>query len=298
MSIKTNMRIGIWNVSYRKHNETTWRPLPCVKDFWYADPMLFNRKDRKFLFLEAFDEKKQIGKIAVSEYKNNYFEVPKVVLQRPYHLSYPSVFEWKNKIYMLPESSQNRTMELYVAEDNDLVNWRKKCVLLDHVRYVDTTVVSDKDGMILYAYEEFEKKYVTHIMKLDIDKEKVYEIGRTESLKNNERPAGYIFEYQAKKYRPLQVSSRCYGESITIREYSEPLLEREKDVYSITPCSLHKDGIVKNALRTHTLAYDRDIEVIDYLTEYDSWKNIFRNFLRRGRNGFFKIRARIQRCKN
>lgn len=57
MSIKTNMRIGIWNVSYRKHNETTWRPLPCVKDFWYADPMLFNRKDRKFLFLEAFDEK-------------------------------------------------------------------------------------------------------------------------------------------------------------------------------------------------------------------------------------------------
>ena len=40
-----------------------------------------------------------------------------VVLDEPFHLSYPYVFKWKNDYYMLPESRQAKSVRLYKAVD-------------------------------------------------------------------------------------------------------------------------------------------------------------------------------------
>jgi hypothetical protein len=40
---------------------------------------------------------------------------PFAVLERSYHLSYPFIFRWGSDIFMIPETSDNRTVEVYRA---------------------------------------------------------------------------------------------------------------------------------------------------------------------------------------
>ena len=42
---------------------------------------------------------------------------PRMVLERPYHLSYPFVFRWNADVFMLPETGQNNAVELYRAQE-------------------------------------------------------------------------------------------------------------------------------------------------------------------------------------
>lgn len=34
-------------------------------------------------------------------------------MERPYHLSYPFLFEYGEQLYMLPESAENRSLDVY-----------------------------------------------------------------------------------------------------------------------------------------------------------------------------------------
>ena len=41
---------------------------------------------------------------------------PQTALEREYHLSYPFVFEWEDDVYLIPESTASKRVELYRAE--------------------------------------------------------------------------------------------------------------------------------------------------------------------------------------
>ena len=57
---------------------------------------------------------------------------PGRALTREYHLSYPLVFQYKGEIYLLPETSQNRSVEIYCAIEF-LRRWESARVLLTNV---------------------------------------------------------------------------------------------------------------------------------------------------------------------
>ena len=90
MNLKKNVKI--WKVLYKEKKVNNWIELDGEKGYWYADPILFNYNKEKYLFTEAFNMKKQIGYLAVSKYENNKFSVPKIIMKRKFHLSYPCVF--------------------------------------------------------------------------------------------------------------------------------------------------------------------------------------------------------------
>lgn len=113
-----NNIVGNWHVKYRV-NGGVWKDLVSVGDkhYWYADPMLFEKNGKVYLFTEAFDKRIQKGKLAVSYLTDSgEFSKPEIIINLPYHLSYPCVWEEEGCVYMLPETSQDRTLEIWKSK--------------------------------------------------------------------------------------------------------------------------------------------------------------------------------------
>ena len=211
-----NNVVGEWIVKYKIKRTGEWKELKRQKDYWYADPILLEYGNKIYLFTEAFSEKTSKGKLAISIYDSSSeeFSMPQVIINRPYHLSYPEVFENNGKVYMIPETSQNRTLELYEAEDKDLLSWKKNGVLLDKCFLADTTVLKENNRILLYSYEEKPPKYTTKVFELDIKNKKVKLISEESSEFNNRRPAGNFVCVDNIVQRPLQFNVKMYGEKI------------------------------------------------------------------------------------
>ncbi|HVF97963.1 MAG TPA: hypothetical protein VM871_11605, partial [Flavisolibacter sp.] len=86
------------------------------KNVFYADPFVVEKDGVNYLFFEEMDytnNKAHIVVITIDEAK--IFSESKVVLERPYHLSYPFLFAHNGDYYMIPETAANKTVELYKA---------------------------------------------------------------------------------------------------------------------------------------------------------------------------------------
>lgn len=280
---------SIWSVRYRGKNSDEWKSLKCQKGYWYADPMLFTYRGEKYLFTEAFDMKLQIGRIAVSSYVNGEFTEPKVIIKRLYHMSYPCVFEYKGEVYMIPETSQRGTLEIWKAQGN-LYTWKKHGILLHKVRYADSTVLLADGGVYLFSYEYSAGKYISHIFELEPDTLKVAEIEHIVHDCNIGRPAGnFILEPGGEIFRPTQNNIRRYGESMFVNQVTSIRPFVESKVWEILPESL--SGGVTN---THTLAYDDDLVVVDVLRQV-AIPFLYRMiYVRKVRNGIYKMLYKIK----
>ncbi|KAL4451194.1 hypothetical protein ABPG77_009266 [Micractinium sp. CCAP 211/92] len=96
-----------------------------------ADPFLLRRGDKLYMFYETKSTEQQKGQIgvAVSSDGGMSFQHQAVVLDLPWHLSYPFVFEHNGQVYMLPEASQSGRLTLYRATDFPLA-WQEDRLLL------------------------------------------------------------------------------------------------------------------------------------------------------------------------
>ncbi len=106
----------------------------------YADPFLLQRNGKTYVFFESWGGGEQKGIIQVATLDaSGQWSSPEPVLDRPYHLSYPHVFSWRENVYMLPETRHNRTVELYRATHFPSA-WERIAVLMENVDAVDTTL--------------------------------------------------------------------------------------------------------------------------------------------------------------
>ena len=55
-----------------------------------------------------------IGRIICLNLDENFnISSSQIILEKPYHLSYPYLFEYQGQLYMMPESNENNTIDLY-----------------------------------------------------------------------------------------------------------------------------------------------------------------------------------------
>lgn len=83
-----------------------------------ADPFGIWREEKLYLFAEAYDYRTRRGNIVayVLDADLNILEY-RTVLDEPWHLSYPYVFEAQGEIWMLPEGYKSGQLSLYRATD-------------------------------------------------------------------------------------------------------------------------------------------------------------------------------------
>lgn len=115
-----------------------------------ADPFLFRHKDKWFLFFEIFDDDLVRGVISYATSDDGFHWTYRgVVLQEPFHLSYPYVFEHDGEIYMIPETKKQREVRLYRAT-NFPTAWKMEKVLL-RGKLADASIVYHEKRWWIFA---------------------------------------------------------------------------------------------------------------------------------------------------
>ena len=254
--IREGMSTSLWRF---KH-------LTPPKDRFWADPFIIARDDRYYIFIEEFLYATQKGHISlIVMNKDGVFDAPVRVLETPYHLSYPFMFEFENDTYMIPESRANRTVELYKctafphkwefqknlmencdAADSTLFQWQGKWWLF--VNQIETKGASLWDELFLYYSDSpLSENWIPHPRNPIVSDVK------------SARPAGQLFVRDERLYRPSQNCSGHYGYGFNISEITK-LTETEYEEKIVSKVEPKWD---KHVIATHTINYADGLTVID-----------------------------------
>jgi len=96
----------------------TYKNITDVSADFVADPFMLKEGPTWYMFFEVMNAQSEQGDIglAISNDALNW-TYERIVLDEPFHLSYPYVFKWKNEYYMIPESHESYSIRLYKAVD-------------------------------------------------------------------------------------------------------------------------------------------------------------------------------------
>ena len=138
-----------WGVAYLFQpwqGAVLWRgkTLPRPPGAFIADPFAIQVDGSHYVFVEELPYKS--GKGVISVYRVSPTEAQRIgiVLNEPYHLSFPFLFRYREDIYMIPESAADRSIKLYRATRFP-EEWALEKVIAADVAAVDT-VVFERDG--------------------------------------------------------------------------------------------------------------------------------------------------------
>ncbi len=240
------------------------------KDKFWADPHITQVNGTYYIFIEEFIKNKNKGHISVIELdKLGNWKAPVKVLEKDYHLSYPFIFEWNDKFYMVPESRANRTIDLYECSEFPH-KWNFKQCLIDNISAVDTTLIHYSNKWWLFtAMAENEaaapnvELFLFYTGDLFKGEWKAHAQNPIISDVKSARPAGSLFVKKGKLFRPSQDCSMAYGYGFDLNEI-EVLSELEyceRSTLSIRP------NWDKRILATHTYANCGNLTVIDAFTQ-------------------------------
>ncbi len=194
--------------------------VPPPDRFW-ADPFVAKHGDG---WVIIFEEKLYAEKIAwisaMQVAADGSLGEPFKVLERDYHLSYPFIFRWRETWWMIPETSQNRTIELWRASDFPR-GWTLERTLLDGIQAVDATLLA-RDG-IWWMFCNIAEPGASKDDELHLFSAATPLGPWTPHPKNpiksdvrSARPAGRLFEDNGQWYRPAQDGSGLYGSRIVV----------------------------------------------------------------------------------
>lgn len=124
----------------------TWLP-DAGRWRYLADPFGLVRGDALHVFVEAYDYRIKRATIERHEFglADLRWRGQATVLDKPFHLSYPQVFEHEGETWMVPETYQAGEIALYRAADESLNHWERECALIGGVPGADASVI-EHDG--------------------------------------------------------------------------------------------------------------------------------------------------------
>ncbi len=199
--------------------------IPPKGEFW-ADPFVLKKDDKYFVYFEACNVKSRskgnISLITITE--SGRVSEASVILVKPYHLSYPFLFEWNNNWYMIPETAQNKTIELYKCiQFPD--QWEFQYNIMEDVNAVDTTLVFHNNRWWLFvnmkahgsasSWDELFLFYADNPLSKNWEP---HPLNPVVSDVTRSRPAGSLIKQQGKLYRPSQNSANYYGYGLKYNE--------------------------------------------------------------------------------
>lgn len=262
-----------WFVAWRQINATesktslpnasAYRRLADDGGRYYADPFLFVADGQTHLFVEEYDMASGKGLISTSLLASDGFERPRPVLETQVHLSYPHVFAHADAIWMIPESLQSGTVDLYRAESFP-ARWVHEATLLENVEASDATVCqhgglwwmfaatrswrgSNWDTLSVFWAPELAGPWQPHAGNpILVDRRCA-------------RPAGDFFHYNGALWRPAQDCSEGYGSGLAFCRIDA--LDREVVSQSMHNTVRLRDGGVLRG--PHSLNRTSTIEAID-----------------------------------
>lgn len=251
------------------HENPSWdhfTPLIPPSDRLWADPFVWMHKGNYYIFYEERLYSSKRGHISCMtlDHQMNYID-HRVVLERPYHLSYPFIFGYRDQIYMIPETEKNRAIELYRCASFPH-HWVFVKTLLRDIRAVDPTLLEANGKWWLFAniregvktWDTLHLFYADHFLS---DEWIPHPSNPIVKDIRSARPAGRIFLHDGKLIRPSQDCSVRYGYAIN---FNRICVLTESDYSEVREWSL-EPPMRRHILGTHTWNESGGLTIIDAL---------------------------------
>ena len=226
-----------------------------LTEYW-ADPFVFKHNSEYYLFFEKFNLLNNKGRISCKKFNNINDKKSIDIIKSKYHYSYPHIFCFNKKIFMLPESSEKKKLELW--ECLKFPNkWKIKKILFNNSSIVDTNFFVDKNNNKWLFLNKSRDKYNDHNSELYIYKVLDNNFNTIIPHKKNPviidsriaRNAGKIFyDKHGRLIRPSQINLKeKYGfgfnlskiTKLNLNEYSEKVIKSFHYKKSINYSGIH-----------------------------------------------------------
>lgn len=265
-----------WMLYYKLGDELStslgqFSKLESPNDRYWADPHTIERDGTFYVFVEEFIYATGRGRIAVIPIeKDGSIGKAQTALETDYHLSYPFVFEHDGHTYMIPESSNNRSLDIFQCTSFPN-KWEYVKTLMNDVRAKDATLFQHDGLWWLFTnmcelkgnnndeLDELHLFFATHFLT---DEWTPHTKDVIASDVCYARPAGSLFKNDGKIYRPAQDSSEDYGYAMQLQE----ITQLTKDDYQETLVSRMTPDWNEQVIGVHTLSYVPGITVVDAKT--------------------------------
>jgi len=193
-------------------------PLPPGSEAM-TDPFLREAGGRNYLLFEEVAAGTSRGRLGCLEvFDDGSCSEMKIVLERPYHLSYPCVVPANGGLFLLPESSEAGRVDLYRFTR---FPWEVELVspLVEGLALVDTTPVFLNDRWYFFTTTAppFLETLLFWSNRLD-GAWNLHPASPVSCSVRNSRSAGDLFWNDGRLYRPTQDCSARYGHSIQVNE--------------------------------------------------------------------------------
>jgi len=265
-----------WQVAYRRRNindnvlidNTPFQLIPNTEQYWLADPFVYEKDEKVYFFYELFDIGRDKGSIAYSILNNGVISKPKIIVEEPYHLSFPCIFEYDGDLFMIPETGKTHNIYVYKCKEFPDV-WVKDKLLLGGIDPSDTIwfEINNMFYIITSLLNNGNPRDTTnYLYEFNMNNgklQKPFKILNTG--KYGVRNAGNIFFKNNMFIRPGQIGEKTYGEGIVFwkcnlvnGKYEEEELGtlHPKDIMLLNENKLSYIGL-------HTYNVSKHYEIID-----------------------------------
>lgn len=243
------------NVHWVKHD---------YKDRFFADPFILSINDNEIkVLVEDFPYYHKKGVISLLTIDKKSYELidRKVVLEQPYHMSYPFIF-WKNDgtFWVAPEASQSGKLYRYLMNVENCM-LEDQTLLLDRPALDSTIIKYNGKYWLFCTYRGSDSNRCLDIYYSDFAEGPWIAHKKNPVVSNltKARPAGYMVKIDNNIYRVIQKCDKYYGEAINVSKILK-LTESEYEEQFIKELRTVKDEYSRNF---HTINGMGDICVVD-----------------------------------
>lgn len=246
---------------------STFDKLSAPRGKYWADPFAVSKDDQFYIFAEEYVFKTEKAHLSVLQLDTSGRLLnSKVIIKKPYHLSYPFVFISNEKYFMVPETKSERNIQLYVCT-NFPDKWEFSMNLMENVAAVDSTLYFHENKWWLFtSIDEMEHPELTYNELFLFYSDDLFS-GNWQSHPGNpivteistSRCAGKIFNHNGKIFRPSQDCSGGYGRAFNLIQITK-LTETEYEEKLITKVEPDFDS---QLVGMHTFNLDKGIIVLD-----------------------------------
>jgi hypothetical protein len=267
-----------WSLLVCDRECTILKPIAPSKDRFWADPFPVEYKGKNYIFIEQQigSGNGTLGYIELYPDLTHSDFIP--ILEKHYHLSFPHIFPVEKNTetlwYMVPETHENRTIDLYRAESFP-DKWVYEMTLMRDVEAADTILFYHNSLWWLFTSIGTETMPQNKILSLfyadsfPTDTWKAHPLNPVCSGLGNSRMAGALFgdRQNSRIYRPSQNCLKDYGKETNINEIIElsPASYRERLVKTIFPEHEFQ------AVCTHTINHSEKYMLRDIKTRRLRW---------------------------
>ena len=190
---------------------------------YVADPFMVRKDGMWFMFFEVVNSRTKQGDIGLAVSKDGFnFVYKQIVLDEPFHLSYPYVFQWKGCYYMIPESQAANSVRLYRAKHFPTEWSFVKTLLIGN--YKDSSIFRHRDKWWLFAGSDYKHNDKLCLFYADNLMGPWLEHPRSPIVEGDPhiaRPAGRVISFGNKIIRFAQDDYPEYGNQVRAFEISQ-----------------------------------------------------------------------------